>query len=557
MMHGAASLRDRALAAARSGDDAVAVRLFAEAAVRYPRDAALLNSAGNFHARAARHDEALSCFDRAIAANADFGEAIVNRAITLAAMGKQREALSTLCAEEHRLRGLPRYWSARAGLEVALDDRVSASRSYEQCLSLAPTHALALHGRARMALDRGEDDMVERFDRALALAPGDALLWLGRANALDHVGRTAEARQIAEALVEQLPEWPDALELLAQLRWAAGERQDFCLHYAVAVRRFPHNALLYRSWCRMLAGVDRYHEAADAAGIGHRACPEDPELALREAVHRGEAGEDDVAEAIFARLTLDTDDRSMHEARHWLRREEPERAERLLAPIAEANGPVAAWALRDIAWRMLQDPRHAWLHQDTFVRLLPLELSDRDLHAAIAVLDRFHDTAAMPIGQSVRDGSQTRGGLFDRGEAEIARFHEAVVRTITRYRNALPPRDDGHPLLRYRDAPMRVAGSWSVRLMQGGFHTGHIHPEGVLSSACYLSMPEPESADPFAGGLELGRPPADLRLALPPVQIVKPELGFCALFPSTLYHGTRRFSTGKRMTVAFDVAPYR
>ncbi|MFH7191554.1 hypothetical protein ACHWGL_32170, partial [Klebsiella pneumoniae] len=83
-------------------------------------------------------DEALSCFDRAIAANADFGEAIVNRAITLAAMGKQREALSTLCAEERRLRGLPRYWSARAGLEVALDDRVSASRSYKQCLSLAP-----------------------------------------------------------------------------------------------------------------------------------------------------------------------------------------------------------------------------------------------------------------------------------------------------------------------------------------------------------------------------------------------------------------------------------
>lgn len=556
-MLSAASLRDHALAAARSGDDDVAVRLFAEAAAQCPRDAALLNSAGNFHARAARHDKALFYFDKAIAANADFGEAIINRTITLAAMGQQREALAALCADEPKLRGLSRYWSARAGLEVALDERVAASHSYEQCLAIAPTHVLGLHGRARMALDRGEEDMVARFDRALALTPSDAQLWLGRANALDHGGRATEARQIVEALVEQVPEWPDALELLAQLRWAAGERQDFSAHYAAVIRRFPHNSLLYRSWCRMLAGVDRYIEAADIAGIGHRACPEDPELALREAVHRGEAGEDDVAERIFARLLLDTDDRSMHEARHWLRRGDPERAEHLLAPIASAHGPVAAWALRDIAWRMLGDPRHAWLHQNRFIRLVPLELSDRDLRAVIAVLDRLHDTAAMPIGQSVRDGTQTRGGLFDRGEAEIVRFHDAVVRTITRYRNELPPRDDGHPLLRYRDTTMRVAGSWSIRLMQGGFHTSHIHPEGVLSSACYLSLPEPESADPFAGGLELGCPPTDLRLALPPVQIVKPELGFCALFPSTLYHATRRFSTGKRMTVAFDVAPYR
>lgn len=554
-MLSAASLRNRALAAAQSGDEAAAVRLFAEAAAGYPRDAALLNSAGNFHARAGRHTDALSYFNKAIAARADFGEAIINRAITLAAMEQQREALAALCTEESKLRELPRYWSARAGLEVALDDRVAASHSYERCLAIAPTHVLALHGRARMALDRGEEDMVTRFDRALALSPGDAQLWLGRANALDHGGHSAEARQVAEALVEQVPEWPDALELLAQLRWAAGERQDFCAHYATVIRRFPHNALLYRSWCRMLAGVDRYREAADIAGIGHRACPDDPELALREAVHRGEAGEDDVAEGIFARLMLNTDDRSMHEARHWLRRGDPERAEQLLAPIADAHGLVAAWALRDVAWRMLGDPRHAWLHQDTFVRLMPIELSDRDLRAATTLLDRLHDTSAMPIGQSVRDGSQTRGGLFDRGEVEITRFHEAVAQAIARYRNALPLRDDAHPLLRYRDAPMHVTGSWSIRLLQGGFHTGHIHPQGVLSSACYLSLPEPEKGDPFAGALELGRPPADLRLDLPPVRILKPELGFCALFPSTLYHGTRRFNVGKRMTVAFDVAP--
>jgi len=36
--------------------------------------------------------------------------------------------------------------------------------------------------------------------------------------------------------------------------------------------------------------------------------------------------------------------------------------------------------------------------------------------------------------------------------------------------------------------------------------------------------------------------------------VIKPERGKLALFPSTLYHGTRNFAEGERMTVAFDVS---
>ena len=56
------------------------------------------------------------------------------------------------------------------------------------------------------------------------------------------------------------------------------------------------------------------------------------------------------------------------------------------------------------------------------------------------------------------------------------------------------------------------------------------------------------------GWLELGRPPADLRLDLGPVTSLRPREGYLALFPSTLYHGTTPFAQGRRMTVAFDIA---
>ena len=67
-----------------------------------------------------------------------------------------------------------------------------------------------------------------------------------------------------------------------------------------------------------------------------------------------------------------------------------------------------------------------------------------------------------------------------------------------------------------------------------------------------MSAP-PDPTAPGAGSLDLGRPPPDLRLDLPPMATLHPERGCCALFPSTLYHGTRPVTGGKRMTVAFDV----
>lgn len=100
-----------------------------------------------------------------------------------------------------------------------------------------------------------------------------------------------------------------------------------------------------------------------------------------------------------------------------------------------------------------------------------------------------------------------------------------------------------------------MAGSWSVRLTGGAdFHASHIHPQGILSSALYLLLPDRAGLARGEGWLELGRPPADLRLDLGPVTSLHPREGYLALFPSTLYHGTTPFAQGRRMTVAFDIA---
>jgi hypothetical protein len=226
-----------------------------------------------------------------------------------------------------------------------------------------------------------------------------------------------------------------------------------------------------------------------------------------------------------------------------------------LGEAARAREPwdVATWAMTGLLWRLLEDPRAQWLlGQEGLVAARELPLSRPQLDAIADRLRRLHTTRAHPPGQSLRGGTQTRGLLFEREEPEVALLKAAIERAVGEYWDALPPQDGAHPLLRHREARPRFAGSWSVRLTGGGFHIAHYHPNGVLSSACYLVVPQARA--PMEGWLEIGGPPEGMNLVIEPVRRIEPRPGLMALFPSFFFHGTRPFAEGERLTVAFDIA---
>lgn len=552
-MNDAARLRGQAVEAARLGRTADAKALHERAVAAAPNDPAILNSAAVFLSKHGEVERAIALLQRAVAAVPSASEPLFNLALTLTGAGRAREALGLLIEREASLASLPRYWSIRAGTERALGAKRDALASYDKAAKADPANPRAVHGRARMSLETGRP-AVEFYRLLVAAHPNDPEAWLGYAQALDAENRGAEARNLVEQLLAQAPGWTAALELLAQLRWAGGEQDSFANHYAAAAKL--RDPAVYASWCRTLAGVDRHAEAAAVAAEAREALGNPPAFALIEAGHRGEAGDDAAAEAIFASLTFASPERDLHEARHRLRLGDAAAAEQLCAQvIAAVPHHVAAWALRGIAWRLLGDPRSEWLHgQPGLVASIALDLDCGALSETLAYLDRLHDHSAIPVGQSVREGTQTRGGLFDRHEPEVRKIEQAYRRALDDYRAGLPPFDESHPLLRYRDGPWRIAGSWSIRLMNAGHHVQHIHPEGLISSAAWFAVPPTAAnASAKAGWLELGRPPADLRLDLPALATIEPRAGSCALFPSTLYHGTRIFPAGKRLSVAIDI----
>jgi len=212
------------------------------------------------------------------------------------------------------------------------------------------------------------------------------------------------------------------------------------------------------------------------------------------------------------------------------------------------------WPYAATAWRITGDGRSEWLEgDDRFVGVY--DIGDRlpSLDRLAETLRKLHVSKSEFLSQSVRGGTQTDGNLFHRIEPDIVALREAVRAAAAEHAARLPPVDAAHPLLRHRPERIQFTGAWSVRLLAGGFHSNHVHPAGWLSSAFYVVLP-PDVGRDEAGWLTLGGAHAELGVDVPPHRVIEPRPGRLALFPSWMWHGTRPFGEGERMTVAFDVA---
>jgi hypothetical protein len=248
---------------------------------------------------------------------------------------------------------------------------------------------------------------------------------------------------------------------------------------------------------------------------------------------------------------------AIHLGRHLIRTRDWEKLSHLTDRWMEGEGAHHFWPYASVCWRKTKDPRWDWLEGDErLVQVFDLTDDIRSLEGLAARLRELHSKSGRFLDQSVRGGTQTDGSLFSRLDPEIVDLRQAAVRAVERYRANLPATDARHPMLRHRrDGRVRFAGSWSVRLQGAGFHSHHIHPEGWISSAFYVAVPEKLEGE--QGWLSLGEPQAELHTDLPPLRRIAARPGQLVLFPSMMWHGTLPFDAGERMTVAFDIAQPR
>lgn len=533
--------------------DLPAARAQFEAALRLrPSDPGIWNDFGTLLRCAGDSLGALGAYDRALEISPRFTEAMFNRALLLVQFGRRAEARDAFRALIHLQPTLARSWNGIALLEREDGDLAAAASAYDRALALAPGDKLAMVGRARIALERAEPDSVERYRAARRLAPENLELAIDEAEARLGAGDRTALAEFA-TIARAAPDWTHGQIALARMRWEQGERSGSADHIEALLKVQPANASLWRDYIELLARCGEPARAADAAERARHSVADPTPFALVEAIQSGKAGQVERAEALFEKLSPEVEGRNIHEGVHRIRRGDLERALVLVeAALGEDRWDYAAWGIAEILYRKTGDDRAHWLSdQPGLVGVSSLDLDSADFQAVDTLLKQLHRNAVETVGQSVHGGTQTRWQLFDRMEPEIARLRLAVEQAVSRHMAGLPAFDPTHPLLRHNGRQMKIAASWSVRFLDAGYHVPHYHPKGLISSACYFRVP-PHGALPQEGWLEIGRPPADFLMDLEPLQTIEPKPGQLVLFPSYLFHGTRPFSAGERVSVAFD-----
>ncbi|HWJ39047.1 MAG TPA: putative 2OG-Fe(II) oxygenase [Sphingomicrobium sp.] len=472
------------------------------------------------------------------------------------AEGEEEVALPVLLAAAEKSQA-PLLFQWAGLLRRSIGDHQGALVSFARAVALAPADAGIAHGHARIALEAGLP-AIDLFLRARALAPSDGDVLLGLAAARNAAGDGLAAADELEELLEQAPGWIQGHEQLAQLLSTLGKKERVGGSLERAIARFPGEAALWSA----LFGISLRREdytalsedvsRARSAGMGPRL------LDLYNAIVAAELDTSLYPKALFDVAPSLGRELGLWRIRHLLRLGAVSEAIGLIDEELASDRKAAVWPYAAIAWRLAGDERSQWLEgDDRLVKVFDLTATLPDLGQLAATLRSLHVAKGEYVDQSVRGGTQTDGPLLSRIDPLIRKLRTAIIASVEEYVRQLPKEDLSHPLLsKRRDRRVRFSGSWSVKLQAGGRHTNHVHPQGWISSALYISLPPKDPAErQDAGWFTLGEPQEELKIPLEPRRKIEPQTGHLVLFPSWMWHGTVPFSKGERLTVAFDVSP--
>ena len=563
-----------AMCHAESDDFGQADLAFRRALEFAPNHPLLLVNYATMLRKAGRLEEALGAFRRAVETAPDFVKAWIELGLTALEAGRHQQALAALGRAVELQPDSALAWHALGNAHRADDEIQAAEGAFQRAVALAPDYASAWVnlGVVRRLLGRA-DEAIACFERAGQAGYAGPELGDVLAGALLDNGRLGEALEQARRLTREHPDFVPGHLTLAHLLWEYGpalEQDAAVAAFRAAVRSRPQNRPLRLAFARFLLSA-RLAEEALGQIRELQSHARDPMLDLIEANALEILGRTEQAGVLYAQLYrangrgdpefLNAYTRHLLRTGNWVAA-----AERATEATRIDPANQEAWAYLGTAWRLTDDPREHWLcDYERLIGLVEIETpvgfaGESDfLDALKSTLEPLHQATREPVQQSLRGGSQTPGRLFGRRDPVIAAAQASLLQAVERWLARLPS-DARHPFLMRKARSVRFSGSWSVRLWSSGSHVNHIHPEGWMSSAFYVSLPpsvgSPSAAGAHAGCIQFGQPPIELGLNLPPRRVVRPEPGKLALFPSYLWHGTVPFEDEQpRVTIAFDMTP--
>jgi tetratricopeptide (TPR) repeat protein len=431
-----------------------------------------------------------------------------------------------------------------------------ARRAAACAAELAPADPTYAFARAQFSFE-GWRPSARLFRDAQRLAPDSLDITKNAAAALYAEGQSGTALKILERAVKARPDWIEGHQQIAKYRILGGAKENVDASFEEACTAQPENLALRLAWFHLAAQARDWTRAISVVDSGEAIFGDKRAFKIARAFIATETGDTDAAGAYLDGLR-DVDDPGLDlcKVRFFLRTGDVQQAENTASQHIGKPSARSFWPYLSIAWRLMGDHRADWLDRsDIFVGSFDLPNEDGFLSDLAAALRALHKARSPYLEQSVRGGTQTDRNLFFHHEPAIRTIRDRVKAAVRDYVDALPPHESDHPLLSAPRGHICFEGSWSVRLGAQGFHTVHTHTAGWISSAFYVALPDAEQLGaPPSGWLSFGEPPGELGLDLPAYCTVEPKPGRLVLFPSTMWHGTKPFDDGERLTIAFDIS---
>jgi Flp pilus assembly protein TadD len=546
------------------GDLADGERWLRQSVALEPHRAEFQANLGNLLRRLGKAAEAAEAYRRALAANPRHSGASLGLGRALSEAGMFPEA-------EQHVRGLVTEEPANAqvwgALAVALEGQNKlgeAESAFRRALALDSNYVAAHHnlGALLSRLERAEEALVS-LDRARQLGARSRETAYNRGRALMQLYRLDEAEQEFAQSVAMAPANIESQMALANVRFMKGDAR-FARDLASAAAADRENDRL------QMLFADVLRRANDLPGS---------ELVLRDLLaRRGSMPEVRSALAVVLHESGKVKEAELHASEAATQRpRDPVLIENLVSVLLSMGRPADAkpfiatqrarapadqrWiAYEATAARLAGDARYEELYDYAeLVRSYELSAprgwsSMKTFHEdLVRVLGERHRFKNHPLDQSLRNGTQSASTLLADRNIAIQALLAAFGEPIAAYREAIGF-DETHPLRSRNKGKTVFAGCWSVKLGREGFHVNHVHPQGWVSSAYYVSVPEEvQDTSLRSGWIKFGEP----RLPVPdagPAHFVQPQEGRLVLFPSYMWHGTTPIRGAEpRLTVAFDV----
>jgi len=548
----------------QQGQVLVAEKLIRESISMVPERADYHANLANLLVNTQRHAEAERSYRKALDCDPGFRPArlALARLLVHAQFDRQAkaEAETLLKQDANDVEALVVLGDAERGLK----NPQASLLAYRNALSHNPNDLMARHklGSQLSDLNQGEAALEQFYFVRKAGAQGPQLD-ASIARTLAAMGEAEEAESQLVRSIQQYPQVVDNQVMLAKIRYMRGS-EDFACYFREAAAQFRSQPHLQHAYAVMLRGAHQYQMAQSALEQALLNNPNQADLLAELATVQQLAGDSESAYQ-SAYKACELEPKRFALSNHVI---DPllslGRLDEALSLIQEARKlfPKHQWyiAAEATVARLRGDPHYHYLYDyERFVSTYELDVPDGWSDAAgfnrdlARTLNQMHHFKKQPLDQSLRHGSQTSTSLLTSDKPVIQALLGSFKRAISAYREAIG-HDPVHPLISACKGSVVFAGCWSVRLGRQGYHVNHVHSQGTISSAYYVTVPaECANTHTQAGWLKLGEP-AHSKPKLEPEHFVQPRSGQLTLFPSYMWHGTQPIMTDEpRLSVAFDV----